>query len=127
IGDTSLGLVYESGPRAESTGCPGRSSASPSCQVFDAAEREGGPARLMAGAEPAAGVAVEVLVEEHQVAPGRIVGVAPVVGVHRPAAGGVGEEDRREATGEVARHLVQGREPAGAGGELDPEPVAVEV
>ena len=44
------------------------------------------PAGLVAGADAAAGVAVEVFVEQHQVAPVRIVGVAAVVAVAGPAA-----------------------------------------
>src|SRR5438105_15156327 len=42
---------------------------------------EASPARLVAGADPAAGVAVEILVEEHEVAPVGIVAKARDVAV----------------------------------------------
>src|SRR5258706_16363283 len=48
-------------------------------QLLDATHRERGPAGLMARADAATVLAMEVLVEQHQVAPGRVLGVARVV------------------------------------------------
>ena len=67
------------------------------------------PAGLVARAEAAAGVAVEVLVEQHQVAPVRIVGVARVVAVAGPAAC-----RRRAGRGASAARPVRRRPPSGS-------------
>ena len=50
------------------------------------------PAGLVAGAEAAAGVAVEVFVEEEEVAPVGIIGVTILIAVAGALASGVGEE-----------------------------------
>ena len=57
---------------------------------------DAGPAGLVAGAEPGAVVAVEVLVEEQQVPPVRIVLELLRAAVHRPAALLVLQEDAAE-------------------------------
>ena len=53
---------------------------------------EPGPTRLMAGADARTVVAVEVFVEQHQVAPVRIRLIARVAAVHRPLAVGIPQE-----------------------------------
>src|SRR5437667_421349 len=62
-----------------------KSSRSSSCtvlpprQAFHMAQNQGGPAGLMAGAQPFAGFAMEVFMEQDQVAPVRVFGPARVV------------------------------------------------
>src|SRR5262249_16126571 len=71
------------------------------------------PARLMGGAQPHARVAVEVLVEEDQVAPVRIVLELADGTVDGPAPRLVAREDADHPVGNVLRHLPQGeRRPA---------------
>ena len=60
----------------------------------------------MAGADAAAGVAVEVFVEQHQVAPVRIVGVAAVVAVAGPPARFVGQKEPRQPAAQFVRPLA---------------------
>ena len=75
------------------------------------------PAGLMARAAGRARVAVEVLVEQHQVPPVRVVGEARVVAVAGPAAVRVGQEEPRQPRGElVARprsRFIMRPEPVG--------------
>src|SRR5262245_59890604 len=54
--------------------------------VFEEPDNQGGPAGLMVSAQTFAGVAVEVLVEEHQVAPVGIIGEARIIAVAGSAA-----------------------------------------
>src|SRR6185295_14811139 len=96
-------------------------------QVEDAARDERGPAGLVARAESAAGVAVEVLVEEDELLEVRIGGVAQVVAVAGTAALGVGQEDRREPPRELARDEVERQEASRSRRALDLQGVAVEV
>ena len=63
-----------------------------------------GPARLVAGPDAAAVVPVEVLVEEHQVAPVRVGLELLGSAVHRPAAVGIAQED----AGETSRRSSRG-------------------
>src|SRR5262249_58616436 len=81
----------------------------------------------MAGAAPAASLAVEVLVEEHQVTEVRVVGVAPLVAVAGPSAGGVGEEEARQAAPDLARRLQQADATPRARRQLHQQVSAVEV
>src|SRR5215831_15443679 len=60
--------------------------------ILDEADAERGPAGLVRGTEAAAGVAVEVLVEEHEVAPARVGGEARVAAVAGAGAVGSGQE-----------------------------------
>src|SRR5678815_2818475 len=50
--------------------------------VFDRRHRERAPARLVVGADAAAIITVEVLVEQHEIAPVRIVRVAEIATMH---------------------------------------------
>ena len=96
--------------------------------VLQQTSDQGGPAGLMAGPEPLAGVAVEVLVEQDQIAPVRVLGEARVRPVARPPAlvrQGRKIRARREASS--LRDLLEIHQPAGAGRALDPQGVAVEV
>src|SRR5262249_51445352 len=76
---------------------------------------EAGPPGLVAGAEAGAVVAVEVLVEQQQVAPVRVGPERGLRTVDRPATGLVGEEGAGEPSGEVTGHLVEVRLPPGSG------------
>ena len=71
-------------------------------QVFQAPHDERRPARLMACADPAARVAVEVLVEEHQIAP---VGVR----LEPPVARVAGTSGRRPRGGRSRRASARSR------------------
>src|SRR5213596_3707724 len=88
---------------------------------------EAGPARLVARADAGAGVAVEVLVEEDQVAP---VGVALELlrpAVDRAPTVPAPEEDPREPSRELGGHLPEVEHPAGARRAGDLHAVAVEM
>ena len=66
----------------------------------------------MTRAESRAIVAVEVLVEEHEVAPVRIVPEFCRATVHGPAADIIAQEDPDEAFGYLLRDLEQVHQPA---------------
>ena len=87
-----------------------------SSEVLDSGRRQRGPAGLVARAQAAAVVAVEVLVEQHQVAPVRILGVARARRRGRAAArsrrGGRGRERARELARPPAGSSC-GRSPSG--------------
>src|SRR5262245_3234480 len=95
--------------------------------LLDTSNRQRRPARLVAGADAAAGVAVEVLVEQHEIAPVRIRRVARVVPVAGPPALRVGQEQRRQPARDLVRRLAQVELAARPGRDLDLEVVAVEV
>src|SRR5829696_9404360 len=63
---------------------------------------EPGPSGLMTRAQPGAVVAVEVLVEEHMIAPVRIILECRRAAVHRPVTVGIAQEDAFE----TARDLL---------------------
>src|SRR5829696_3759658 len=65
------------------------------------------PAGLVRGAEPHAGVAVKVFVEQDEVAPVRVVLELGVPAVGGAAPFGVARKQPYEAVGEAARHLVE--------------------
>ena len=75
--------------------------------VVEATQHERGPAAEVARAETAAGVAVEVFVEEHEIAPMRILGETVIAAVDRPPAAGVAQEDRSEASLQLVRDLAE--------------------
>src|SRR6185312_8678392 len=85
------------------------------------------PAGLMTGADPAALVAVEVLIEQEEVPPVRIVLERLGVAVDRPAPVTPAQEEARESPRELGRDLPEIEETAGAGRALDLQVVAVEV
>src|SRR5262249_21469357 len=93
-------------------------------QVQDAGD-DARPPRLVAGAETSPVVAVQVLVEEQVVPPVRVLLELPGSPVDGPATLGVTEEDAGQAAPDLLGDLVQGHLPAGAGGALDGERVAV--
>src|SRR5512134_479735 len=68
---------------------------------------EAGPAGLVAGPDAGPVVAVEVLVEEDQGAPVRVVLELGRAAVDRPAAARVAQEDAREAPGDLLRNLEE--------------------
>src|SRR2546423_8218885 len=81
----------------------------------------------MARAQTPAVLAVEVLVEEHEVAPMRIPGVADVVAMAGTLPILVREEQPREARRQLARYLAEGHHAAGADRTLDCERVSIEM
>ena len=94
--------------------------------VVHEVDAEGGPAGLVAGAQALAGVGVEILVEEQEIAPvgvGLIFGGVAVAGA---AVVGGGEEKGAQAAAEFFDRLVEG-DGGGAAGDGDFEVVAVEV
>src|SRR5207237_2022532 len=62
-----------------------------SSEILDATRGQRGPAGLVARAQAASVVAVEVLVEEHEILPVWILGEAPFAAVTRPRAVRVGQ------------------------------------
>ena len=78
-----------------------------SAQVFQQSRDQGRPAGLVFRAEATAVVAVKIFVKQHQSAPVRIASEARVVANARPLAIRVGQEESREACGELARDLFQ--------------------
>src|SRR5205809_176124 len=87
------------------------------------ARARAGPAGLVAGADPRAVVAVEVLVEQDEFAPVRIVLQDRLPAVNRAVPVGVAQERAEEAGAELLGHLVQVALPAGSGRALDGEAV----
>src|SRR5215203_5322165 len=86
---------------------------------------EAGPAGLVRGAEAHAGVAVEVFVEEDEVAPVWVGLKFFVPAVGGAAAVGVAREEADEAFGKAACHLVELNGRLAGGGALDGELLAV--
>ena len=85
---------------------------------------EAGPARLMRGTDAAAGVAVEVFVEEHVIAKMRVLLQSRVMCEHRAVASLIREKDPCEAHGELVRHFVDRHEMTRTGRTLNAEVVA---
>ena len=82
---------------------------------------EAGPTGLVRGADATAGVAVEILVEKHEVLEVRVAGKLGMVFQHGAFAGFVLEEYFREAAREFGGDLLDRDEHAGSGGTLDLE------
>src|SRR5256714_4006482 len=83
------------------------SSFSSSSPLINQRGDEARPAGLVRSAEAHACVAVEVFVEEKEVAPVRVVLKFCVPAVHGPSAFAVAREYTYESVGEAARHLVE--------------------
>src|SRR5437762_12366255 len=66
-------------------------------EVFHLTDHQRGPAGLMAGAQSLAGFAVEIFVEQNQVAPVRVFGPVRVVAVARAASVFFGQENARQS------------------------------
>src|SRR5262245_2408185 len=91
-----------------------RDSSGPLSQVrdrFEAPRDERRPSRLVTRADPATVLAVEILVEEHQVPELGPTGVNRLPAMHRTASVRSGEEEAIEPRREVACDLVEIREP----------------
>jgi hypothetical protein len=93
--------------------------------IFKVADGERGPAGLVAGPDAAAVVAVEIFVEEHEIAEMRVASVARAPAVHGAPAAGAGEKDRPEAAGDLMGGIAQVEHLAGADGHLDQQRIAV--
>src|SRR6266540_4103129 len=83
------------------------------------------PSRLVARAEAGPVVAVEVLVEQEQVAPVRVLLKLARPPVDRPPALAVAEKDAGQPARDLLGDLIQGHAPTGARGTFDRELVAV--
>src|SRR6266480_2651691 len=66
-------------------------------EVFHLTDHQRGPAGLMAGTQSLAGFAVEIFVEQNQVAPVRVFGPARFVAMERAAPVFIGQENTRES------------------------------
>src|SRR5205085_4171574 len=88
-------------------------------EVFDEPDGERRPAGLVAGAHAPARLAVEVFVEQHQLAPVGALGEAAVAAVTGAVAARAGQEDPREPPRDLARHLGQVQPHARAHRTLD--------
>src|SRR4029453_12123585 len=73
--------------------------------LLDGGGDQRGPSRLMTRAAAASGIAVEVLVEQHEVTEVRIIGIAPGGAVRGSLAGGVGEKEARQPAAKLERGL----------------------
>src|SRR5262245_7358533 len=94
---------------------------------LETARDECRPARLMARADAPTVLAVEVLVEEHEVLEVRVGGIAPVRPVARTATVRPRQEDAREPRSELGGDLFEVQVPSGADGTFHLERVAVVV
>src|SRR5215218_5155380 len=83
------------------------------------------PPGLVAGAASAAGVAVEVFMEEHELAPVRVVVEEHVAAVHCPRAIGLSHKDSREAARKLNGDLLERHHVSRACGTLHLKGVAV--
>src|SRR3989475_5611938 len=93
----------------------------PSLELVDHGGDQSSPARLVRRAQPPAGVAVEVLVEEDVIAE---VGVLPHLlrgAEERPAAVRPRHEDTQETPGQLVGHLAERQQLPRAGRALDLE------
>src|SRR5262249_60185486 len=113
-------------------GSRGAPAARPSCSLswpgslaalFEQLRDDRRPSRLVTRAETLARVAVEVLVEEDQVAPVRVGLKALTRAVHRTAAH-PSQEDRRQTPRQLDRDVPERHHPPGPGGALHGEAVA---
>src|SRR6185295_410822 len=98
------------------------------CEVAEQAQErsdEPGPARLMAGPDAGAIVAMKVLVEEHEITPVRIVLEAARGAVDRPPPLRIGHEDADEPSRQLRSDFEQGHEPPGARRTFDAKVIAV--
>src|SRR5436190_2465361 len=87
-------------------------------QVLQVTDDQRGPSGLMTGAQTFASLAVEIFVEQNQVAPVRVFGPARVVSVARTASGLVGQENAGQPARQFARNFVQRQPFSGAGRTL---------
>src|SRR5262245_30459653 len=81
----------------------------------------------MARAAAAAGVAVEILVEQRQVAPMGIVGISRFIAVAWAAAIFIGQEEIHEPSRDFQSHVFQIHPASGPGWALDPQAIAIEI
>src|SRR5262249_14768351 len=84
-----------------------------------------GPTGLMTGAEARAIVAVQIFVEQDEIAPVRVILEFPCPAIHRPPAIRVLEEDAGKSAPDLLGHLVEIHSPPGTGWTLDGELIAV--
>src|SRR5580765_5515583 len=80
---------------------------------FDRPGHQSRPARLMAGADAGAVVAVEILVEKNQITPVRIVLELCGGAVDGPPSALVAQENIGKTAGDLIRHFPQRHQPAG--------------
>ncbi|HYX59139.1 MAG TPA: hypothetical protein VE888_09030, partial [Streptosporangiaceae bacterium] len=93
--------------------------------ALDQPGHEAGPAGLVGGTQPGSVVAVEVLVEQDQVTPVRVVLKEPGSAVDGALPVTVPQEGADQAAGQLLGHLEQRHHRPGAGRAFDPQVVAV--
>src|ERR1700741_658711 len=107
---------------------PGPDHAAASCPVTvpvdDQVGDQSAPPGLVGGAEPGAGVAMEVLVKQEKVTPGRVRLRTTVVAEHGAGAVAGAAEDADQAVGDLVGDLLQAHLPAASGGALERERIA---
>src|SRR5205085_997300 len=91
------------------------------------ARDQGSPSGLVACTEALAGVAVEIFVEEAQVAPVGIVAVVALLALPRPPGFFIRKEDGQQPAANFARHLAQSHLPTRASRTFHLKLVAVVV
>src|SRR5271165_1217330 len=83
-----------------------------------------GPSGLVAGSNSGSRIAVEVLMEQNQIAPVRIGLELFEIAEHRPAAFFIAKKNVRHAARQFSRHFPQGHCLSRSGGELNLKVVA---
>src|SRR5438309_7110946 len=106
---------------------PGRPAATSLAALLDGLGDEPRPARLVAGADAGALVAVKILVEEEKVAPVRIDLERPGGTVHGAPAVAAAQEQADEPARQLARDVPEVEQAVRPGRAFDLEVVAVEV
>src|SRR5262249_36239409 len=86
---------------------------------------DSGPSGLMTRAQTGAVIAMEVLVEQDQVAPVRVLLELPALAVHRPPPILITQEDAGETARDLLSHLVQGHMLSRARRPLEGDRIAV--
>src|SRR5260221_6177046 len=102
-----------------------RASSRTVAAIFKRGGDESGPAGLVTGPQPAAGVPIEVLVEEDVVTPVRVIRVACERAVARPRPALLRNEQGAEPLRELVCHAIEVCELARSGRAFDPERIPV--
>ena len=96
-------------------------------QVFNKSDREGGPTGLVTRAKSLAGIAMEILVEQDQVAPVGIIPPTRILAMAGTPLVCIPQENRSHSARQFLRHLAQCHAPAGARRALHLQVVAVKM
>src|SRR5579872_3554536 len=88
-------------------------------QIFDAPHYERRPPSLVTRAESLARVTVEELMEENEITPRRIGGIARVIAVNWTPSTVIGQEDRDESALDLVRDFAERTKRTRSGRALD--------